>query len=144
MGERPKGLVGGALKFTYIRIFVQMRKVCVILLLIPLAALFLEWMELPSYCVPSSAGVCMMGKQAHADHSCCQHKNKQQKSGTSACGSVCTDCPLCYVVTFRSAIRFERIGTGTKVEFSVIPNDNLSEYSQQHWKPPNSSSRLIV
>jgi hypothetical protein len=65
-------------------------------------------------------------------------KGKSEQKGKDA-GGCCIDCPLCSVVTFKSFFRLEVAWQVTIIDYTVMPNNNLSDYFQQHWKPPGVS-----
>jgi hypothetical protein len=65
-----------------------------------------------------------------------QGKNEQKGKDGGGC---CIDCPLCSLVTFKSFFRFEVTREVTIIDYMVMPDNNLSDYFQQHWKPPNVS-----
>jgi hypothetical protein len=53
-------------------------------------------------------------------------------------GSCCVDCPLCCLVTFKPFFRLEVTPQVTIIDYTVMRDNNLSDYFQQHWKPPNT------
>jgi hypothetical protein len=107
-----------------------MRRICAILLLVPLTALFLEWVRVPSICEGSVAGVCRV---KHESKDCCHHKDAQKRG----CETTCIDCPLCYLVTFQPFCRFEYLSTPVRIDYTMLRVDRLPEYFRQPWKPPN-------
>lgn len=116
-----------------------MRQLFAFILLIPLFALFIEAVKAPANCNTTATMKCsMMNKMNSKCMMAMKNKCKKGNCGKSEC---CIDCPLCYVVTFKPAINFEIVKPVNKPEYSVMLIDNLSDYSSQHWKPPNSLSR---
>jgi hypothetical protein len=148
-----------------------MRRVYVIILLIPVLAMFAGVVTAASYCSRVAGSDCgAMGKMqdqcmaAAATQGCegrvdgcgeCCHQGQQSKhqvqkgkhqgqqgkneqKGKDGPGC-CIDCPLCTVVTFKSFFRLEVAWQVTIIDYTVMPNNNLSDYFQQHWKPPNVS-----
>jgi hypothetical protein len=143
-----------------------MRRVYAIILLIPVMAMFAGVVTAASYCARVVGSDCsVMGKMQEkcvtaASPQCCERRvngcgqnrhqeqkgkhqgpqSKNEQKGKDCGGGCCIDCPLCSVVTFKS---FFRLGATTRqvtiIDYTVIPNNNLSDYFQQHWKPPNVS-----
>jgi hypothetical protein len=74
----------------------------------------------------------------------CGHRcNKGQtgkggQKGKDGCAS-CADCPLCCLVTFKPFFQWEVNRQITIIDYTVMSDNNLSDYFQQHWKPPNGS-----
>jgi hypothetical protein len=144
-----------------------MRRVYAIILLIPVMAMFAGMVTAASYCARvAGPGCSMMGKMqdqcmaAAAPQGCegrvngcgqCSHQGhqghqgkhqgqqgKSEQKGKDG-GGCCIDCPLCSVVTFKSFFRLEVAWQVTIIDYTVMPSNNLSDYFQQHWKPPNVS-----
>jgi hypothetical protein len=132
-----------------------MRRVYAIILLLPVIALFAGVVTAASYCAKGSdcgamgkmQGKCMISARHQVCHGpaggCGQKCNKGQKKKDAQKGkdgsSCCWDCPLCYVVTFKSCFRWEFTREVTIFDYTVMPDNNLSDYFQQHWKPPDVS-----
>jgi len=139
-----------------------MRRVYAIILLIPVMAMFAGVVTAASYCarvVGSECGAmgkmqetCMTaaspqgcegrvdgcGQNCHqgqqGNHQAQQGKNEQKGKDGAGC---CIDCPLCSLVTFKSFFRLEVTREVTIIDYMVMPDNNLSDYFQQHWKPPS-------
>jgi hypothetical protein len=131
----------------FLYIYYLMRKVYALLLLFPLMSLLVGAVWLPSHCPAVAKGQCPM--MAKMDAGCrkammLRHrrgmgmegmaagKGKQEKKG----GSCCMDCPIFYLVTFNPLIRIELKRTSIKTVYTVMSDNNLSDYYKQHWKPP--------
>jgi len=136
-----------------------MRKLYAIILLIPVLALFAGSVTLASSCAKMAAGSecgavgkapekCMMA----ASHQGCEgrvdgcgqkcHKGqtgKNEQKGKDS-GSCCIDCPLCCLVTFKPFFRWDVTRQVTMIDYTVMSDNNLSDYFQQHWKPPCGSA----
>jgi hypothetical protein len=141
-----------------------MRRVYAIILLIPVLAMFAGAVTAASYCARvvgldcSAMGnvqeKCMtaaspQGCEEPVDgcgQKCHQgqrgkhqgQKGKSEQKGKDG-GGCCIDCPLCSLVTFKSLFRLEVAWQVTVIDYTVMPDNNLSDYFQQHWKPPNVS-----
>ena len=132
-----------------------MRRVYAIILLIPVLAMFASVVTAASYCVRVVGSDCSaMGNvqdkcvtaaspqscEGRVDGcgQCCHHgqKGKSEQKGKDG-GGCCIDCPLCSLVTFKSLFRLEVAWQVTIIDYTVMPNNNLSDYFQQHWKPPS-------
>jgi hypothetical protein len=133
-----------------------MRKVYAIILLIPVLTLFAGSVTLASSCAKMAAGCEEMAtalpKSAMtAPHQGCKRcmdgggqkchkgqtgKGEQKNKGGGSC---CMDCPLCCLVTFKSFFRWDVARQATIIDYTVMSDHNLSDYFQQHWKPPNGS-----
>ena len=134
-----------------------MRKVYVVILLIPVLTLFAGSVTLASTCAKMAAGCEQMATAAQkcamaSSHQGCKrcmdgggqkcHKGqtgkgeKKNKDG----GGCCMDCPLCCLVTFKPFFRWEMAQEVTMIDYTVMSDHNLSDYFQQHWKPPCGSS----
>jgi hypothetical protein len=119
-------------------------------LLIPVLTLFAGSVTLASSCAKMAAEC---GEMATATQKCVmagthqgckrcidgggQKDNKEQKSRNG--GSCCVDCPLCSLVTFKPFFRWEIAREVTIIDYTVMSDNNLSDYFQQHWKPPCGS-----
>jgi len=134
-----------------------MRRVSAIILLIPVMALFVGAVTAVSYCAKvvgsdcggmgKMQGECMMA----ARHQACDgridrcgqkcnkgHTSKDEQKGKDG-GGYCVDCPLCYLVTFKPFFRWDVTRQVTMIDYTVMSDNNLSDYFQQHWKPPCGS-----
>jgi hypothetical protein len=49
------------------------------------------------------------------------------------------ECPLCAPVTLSPVFRLEVIRQEKTIEYAVMRDNPLSDYSEQHWKPPDPS-----
>jgi hypothetical protein len=132
-----------------------MRKLYAIILLIPVLTLFTGSVTLASSCAKVAAGCDEMATAAPkcamaAPHQGCKrcmdggqkcHKGQTGKSEEKGkdSGSCCIDCPLCCLVTFKAFFRWDVTRQVTMVDYTVMPDNNLSDYFQQHWKPPCGS-----
>jgi hypothetical protein len=121
-----------------------MRQLYALILLIPVLTLFTGSVTLASSCAKwAAATVSHQGCGEHAG--CCGQKcnkeqtDKSQQKGKDG-GSCCMDCPLCCLVTFKPFFRWEMARQVTIIDYTVMSDNNLSDYFQQHWKPPNDSS----
>jgi len=135
-----------------------MRKWYAVILFFPLMSLMAGAVWLPSHCpmavktqCPKAASTqCPM--MARMDHKTMMammlrhkleaekkagHSHPEQKNGDKKeCGG-CIDCPVFYMVTFKPVIRFECLKATNTQEYTIMPGDNLSDYSFQKWKPPD-------
>jgi hypothetical protein len=136
-----------------------MRKLYAVILLIPVLTLFTGSVTLASSCAKWAAAAecggmgkapekCMIAvsHQGCGEHAgCCGQKcnkeqtDKSQQKGKDG-GGCCMDCPLCCLVTFKPFFRWEIARQVTIIDYTVMSDHNLSDYFQQHWKPPNGSS----
>jgi hypothetical protein len=142
-----------------------MRRVYAIILLIPFMAMFAGVVMAASYCARVMGSDCsVIGKVqekcvAAASPQCCgrrvdgcgqnchqgqkgkhqEPQGKNEEKGKDCGGGCCIDCPLCSVVTFKSFFRLEVAWQVTIIDYTVMPNYNLSDYFQKHWKPPSVS-----
>ena len=113
-------------------------------------------MTLASSCAKMTAGAgcdgmgkapekCMMAVRHQACNGCIDRcgqkchkgqkgKDEQKEKEGSGC---CVDCPMCCLVTFKPFFRWEITRQVTIIDYTVMPDNNLSDYFQQHWKPPN-------
>jgi len=124
-----------------------------IILLIPVMALLAEVVTAASYCakvwdcgaIAKMQDKCAMPARHQSCSRCadgCGQKCKKGPTGkddqkSKDGGSCCVDCPMCCVVTFRPFFRLEVTPQVTIIDYTVMPRNNLSDYFQQHWKPPN-------
>jgi len=108
-----------------------MRKLYAVILLFPLMVLLAGTMWLSSQCTTMAR---MHDKCKMAARTC----GKSEPKGKPGCAS-CVDCPLCCLVTFKPVFRLEFTRQVTLIDYTVMSDNNLSDYSQQHWKPPNRS-----
>ena len=138
--QNPEGRRrGGKLPFyDLFRIFGTVQKICAILLLVPLAALSLEWARVSSYCSPSVSPECNVAAKMDGCHTCCKKAENPKEKKTSGCSDNCLDCPMCYVATFQPLCRFDVMVLPEKEEYAVMPKTQLPDYYRQHWKPPNA------
>jgi hypothetical protein len=119
-------------------------------------ALFAEVVTAASYCAKGldcgamgkmQQGKCMMAARHQACSRCadgCGQKCKKGPTGKDDQkgkdgGSCCMDCPLCCLVTFKPFFQLDITRQVTIIDYTVMPDNNLSDYFQQHWKPPNVS-----
>ena len=121
-----------------------MRHLYALILLIPVLTLFTGSVTLASSCAKWAAAT--VSHQECREHAgCCGQKcnkeqtDKSQQKGKDG-GSCCMDCPLCCLVTFKPFFRWEMARQVTIIDYTVMSDNNLSDYFQQHWKPPNGSS----
>jgi hypothetical protein len=118
-----------------------MRKVYAIILLIPVLTLFAGSVTLASSCAKMAASPHQGCKRCMAGGGQKCHKrqagNGEQKNKDG--GSCCMDCPLCCLVTFKPFFRWDVARQATIIDYTVMSDHNLSDYFQQHWKPPNGS-----
>ena len=112
-----------------------MRKVYAIILLIPVLTLFAGSVTLASSCA----------KMAASPHQGCKRcmdrvgqKSKKEQKGKDR-RSCCVDCPLCCLVTFKPFFRLEIARRVMMIDYTVMSDNNLSDYFQPHWKPPCGS-----
>jgi hypothetical protein len=125
------------------------------ILLIPVLALFTGSVTLTSSCAKMTAagecggtsrppGKCMLaashrgcsGQVGSCGHKCNKgHAGKGEQKGMDG-GECCMDCPLCYLVTFQPFFQLEDTRQVTMIDYTVMSDNNLSDYFQQHWKPP--------
>lgn len=142
-----------------------MRKLFALILLVPVATLFMGSVRLSSLCGNAACGSTGCGSTAGScakaatqgtctKVSCCGscskgggvakgygatkegcHKGKDQSKGKDE-SSCYMDCPLCTSVTLKPFVRFERVGAVSSVEYAVIADNNLKDYFEKHWKPP--------
>ena len=122
-----------------------MRKLSAFILLVPFFILFFGSMSLSSFClIPQQAtctrtpGQCchrQTGKTSYLQDKQSDHP-KDQNSDRPAC---CFDCPLCALITNPPFIRFEPTRPEFITEYAVRPDNLLTDYYQQHWKPPNTA-----
>jgi|SRR5690349_6566706 len=126
-----------------------MQKAVAILLLIPLAALSIEWSKALSFCTPTPTCntltlTCERNAVSNTEHDCC-NDGSCKKAGKSSgehpqgCAAHCMDCPLCTPVTFQPFCRFEFMLLPDKPEYTVMPIIHLSDFARQQWKPPDTS-----
>jgi hypothetical protein len=131
------------------------------ILLIPVLTLFTGSVTLASNCAKMATGAecSAMGKapekcmtavshpeckmQGDGSGQKCTKCNKGQtgkddQKGREGAGC-CADCPMCCLVTFKPFFRFDVTRQVTIIDYTVMPNNNLSDYFQQQWKPPNGS-----
>jgi hypothetical protein len=135
-----------------------MRKVFALILLIPVLTLFTGSVTLASSCAKMAAGSecvgmdkapekCMMAASHQGCGSqmdgCGQKCNKGQRGKSEQKGkdskNCCVDCPLCSLVTFKPFFRWDVTQQITMIDYTVMSDNNLSDYFQQHWKPPCGS-----
>jgi hypothetical protein len=137
-----------------IYIWCLMRKMYAVILLIPVLTLFAGSVTLASSCAKMACGgmdkapeKCMI---ATSHQGCggrvdgCRQKCHEGQKGKSeqkgkACDASCVDCPLCSLVTFKPFFQWEMARQVTMIDYTVMSDNNLSDYFQQHWKPPNGS-----
>jgi hypothetical protein len=135
-----------------------MRRVYAMILLIPVLTLFAGSVTLASSCAKMPAGMeCGRIDKAKgkwimdASHETCggrsgrcgqqchkEQKGKNEKKEKDDSG-YCIDCPLCCLVTFSSFFRWEFSREVTTIDYTVMSDNNLSDYFQRHWKPPAGS-----
>jgi hypothetical protein len=131
-----------------------MKSLNAMILLVPVIALFFEVIGAASNCRQLAAGgeCAGMGKiqekciRAGSHQACAgcgqscnkEHPGKNKKKERDS-GGCCIDCPLCLLVTVKPFFRLEVTRQSVVSEYSVMPDNNLSDYFQKHWKPPNAS-----
>lgn len=126
-----------------------MKKVYAIILLIPVLTLFAGSVTLASSCAKMAA-TAECGGMAPLHQGCkrCMdgggqkcHKGqtgKGEQNGKDR-GSCCVDCPLCCLVTLKPFFLWETARQVTMIDYTVMSDNNLSDYFQPHWKPPCGS-----
>ena len=119
-----------------------MRRLAAFILLIPLGILFIGAVNLAAVCPVSQPDTCTQIPEqcCHQEKGACHQAKgscpRDQKGDRSAC---CFDCPLCALITFPPFIHFEATRTEITFEYAVRPDNLLTDYYQDHWKPPNTS-----
>ena len=114
-----------------------MRKLSAILLLFPVAVLFVGAVRLGSICMTRPATqYAKMDSSCAADGCGACHKANDQPKEKKSC---CLECPICALVTFSPEFRLEVVRTEKTTEYAVMPDNPLSDYFHQHWKPPSPS-----
>jgi hypothetical protein len=105
------------------------------ILLIPVLTLFAGSVTLASSCAKMAAGAVCSG----CGHQCSKGKaGKSEQKGNDS-GGCCMDCPLCCLVTFKPFFRLEINRRVIIIDYTVMSDNNLSDYFQRHWKPPNGA-----
>jgi hypothetical protein len=143
-------------------IYIAMRRLYAVILLFPLMAFFAEAVKLPSQCPKMARANCpaiaktqcpMMGKMNHqcmmammkrhgmetapkGNAAIGQAAGSQEGKDTRKDGGCSVDCPVFSLATFKPLIRFELMRLSIKTEYTVMSDNNLSDYYKQHWKPP--------
>jgi hypothetical protein len=113
-----------------------MRRVYAMILLIPVLTLFAGSVTLASSCakmaVAASHKECAgCGQKCHSKQpGKCEQKEKDG-------GGYCIDCPLCCLVTFKPFFRLEFTRQVITIDYTVMSDNNLGDYFQRHWKPPD-------
>jgi hypothetical protein len=138
-------------------LYAIMKRVYAIILLIPVLILFMGSVTLASSCAKMAAGRCgetikspdrcMMamshqgcgGKVGECGQKCHGKKTGKSEQKGKDGSSCCLDCPLCCLVTFKPVFRWDISRQVTVIDYIVMSDNNLSDYFQQHWKPPNGS-----
>lgn len=134
-----------------------MRKLSAMILLFPVAVLFIGTVRLGSICPAQPAASCAkmetggaaVGVCGKADGCCATgrcdaagtggcHRTNHQPKQKDGCTS-CLECPLCALVTFSPEFRLEVVRHEKTTEYAVMPDNPLSDYFQRHWKPPDPS-----
>ena len=116
-----------------------MRKLTAFILLIPLGILFTGAVNIASVCPTSQQKICSntADQCCHKDGACEKAQKRDApdnpKSNLPAC---CFDCPLCALITVPAFIQFVPASTEITTEYAVMPDNNLKDYFQKHWKPP--------
>jgi hypothetical protein len=116
-----------------------MRKLAAFILLIPLGILFTGAVNIASVCQMSPQKICSTTPDqcCHKDGTCEKAKKSaapdNPKSERPSC---CFDCPLCALITVPAFIQFEPAYIEVTTEYAVMPDNNLKDYFQKHWKPP--------
>ena len=118
-----------------------MRKLSAFILLFPVAFLFLGTVRIGTICGTPPAVQCAKMKAADrcGSRSCGSggcHKGKDQSNKKDGC-PCCLECPMCTLVTFSPEFRLEVVRHEKMTEYAVMPDNPLSDYFQQHWKPPD-------
>lgn len=120
-----------------------MKRLYAIILLIPVLTLFAGSVTLASSCAKMAAAAqkCTMSSPHQGCKRCMdrvgQKSRKEQKGKDHA--SCCVDCPLCCLVTFKPFFRLEIARRVMMIDYTVMSDNNLSDYFQPHWKPPCGS-----
>jgi hypothetical protein len=124
-----------------------MRRLYAAILLLPLFALLFGAIRVPEICPKAKESQCPVMAKMHskcrmamATQKCSRsaQKGKNEEKGKSGC-TYCIDCPLCCLVTFKPIFQWEFTRQVTIIDYTVMSDNNLSDYSQQHWKPPDPS-----
>ena len=116
-----------------------MNRISALILLLAFAAFFIEAVKLPTNCEKQSESKCTMTMKIH---STCKmmaemvKKHSPQQKGKDN-PTKCSVCPLFTAVTFKGAISYSFQKITQQTEYSVMLNNNLSDYYSQQWKPPN-------
>lgn len=113
-----------------------MRRLSALILLLPVAILFVGTVRLGSICSGGPATQCATMRMTDECGACHKKKDQPKEKGSCPC---CLECPLCALVTFNPEFRLEMLHGVSTTEYAVMPDNPLSDYSQQHWKPPDSS-----
>jgi hypothetical protein len=122
-----------------------------IILMIPVLILFGGSVTIASGCgkvatvaecggMAGGRGKCLKAASHQGCNGCARtcDKAKTDKSGRKDkdAGGCCVDCPLCYLVTIKPFFKWESARQVTTIEYTVMSDNNLCDYSQRHWKPP--------
>ena len=114
-----------------------MRKWSAMILLVPVLLLFVEWLKAPSVCASGCGQVVVKQACHHACGGACKKTQKRKEKKSGDCATTCLDCPICALVTFNPFIRFEVSRPESFMDYAVMPDNNLTDYFQRHWKPPD-------
>ena len=118
-----------------------MRRLYATILLIPVLTLFAGSATLASSCakVAAASHQGCGGRVDGCGQKCHKGQTGKSEQKGKAGGGCCVDCPLCCLVTFKPFFRWEVARQVTMIDYTVMSDNNLSDYFQQHWKPPNGS-----
>lgn len=137
MGQLPDYYVSINIYYLYC----AMRQLSAFILLTPCAILFVGWMSLSAVCPVTQQNSCARSTHHCCGNAKCASQDKSPKGKTdhrqTDGPTCCFDCPLCALVTIKPFIRFEWVRAVSFVDYAVKPKDNLKDYFQEHWKPPD-------
>jgi hypothetical protein len=108
-----------------------------VILLIPVLTLFAGSVTLASTCAKMTASHKVGDGCGHKCHKAQAGKSEQKGKDDGGC---CMDCPLCGLVTFKPFFRLEITRQVIFIDYTVMSDNNLCDYLEQHWKPPNDPS----
>lgn len=73
-----------------------------------------------------------------AMHKACRNKETQKPKQENSDKSKCADCPFFAVLMFPDVSHFESTIPAIESKCASLINNNLSDYAQESWKPPNA------
>jgi hypothetical protein len=115
------------------------KKISAFILLMALAAFFIEAVTLPADCSRKIVSKCAMMMEMQGQCKMMAEKMLHHQQKKSKCPShSCIDCPLCVVTTYKASISFIVPKFFHKREYAVVPDNDLSDYHSQQWKPPDA------